>query len=385
MNTIARHVRQASFGLLALSALGVVNSANAANTLANTSITNRATVSYAVLGVTQTSIESSPTGNTTPGVGAGANTAFVVDDRIDLTVAELSANATTVTPGQTNAVAVFTVTNTGNAPHAFQLSAANNSAAPAYTGAGADNADVTNVRVFVDANTNGIYEPATDTATNITTLAPDGGNVRVFVVADAPLTMTNGQFANVRLIARAAVNNTPGTLSTETAGADTAASVDVVFGDSNTDGTAARDATAQDEDQYAVQSASLSVAKTSSVVSDPFNNTTNPKAIPGAVVQYAVTITNTGGSPATGVQVADPLPANTTFVTGAYTGSTDVEVQIGAGTPTRCVAEAGGTDTNADGCFRNTTQLIVGAPMAVSTVNTTAANAVTVRFRVAIQ
>ncbi|MET0658452.1 MAG: hypothetical protein ABW110_09900 [Steroidobacteraceae bacterium] len=382
MKTIARHVKQASFALLALSALGAVNSAYALGTVANTSITNRATVSYTVGSVSQTPVESSPAGNSTAGVGAGADTTFVVDDRIDLTVTELSGNATTVTPGQNNVVAVFTVANTGNAPHAFQLSAQNNSAAPLYVG-GTDNADVNNLRVFVDANANGVYEPATDTAVNIATLAPDT-TARVLIVADAPLTMTNGQFANVRLIARAAVNNTPGTLATQTAGADTPGSVDIVFGDGATDGTAARDATAQDEDQFAVQSASLSVAKTSSVISDPFNGTTNPKAVPAAVVQYAVTITNTGGSAATGVQVVDPLPANTTFVTGAYTGSTDVEVQIGAGATTRCVAEAGGTDTNADGCYRNATQLLVGAPMAVATVNTGAANAVQVRFQVTI-
>lgn len=382
MKTIAGHVKQASLALLALSALGAVNSAYAAGTVANTSITNRATVSYAVGGVTQTSIESSPTGNSAAGAGAGADTTFVVDDRIDLTVAELSGNATTVNPGQNNVVAVFTVTNTGNAPHAFQLSALNTNIAPPY-GGGADNTDVNNLRVFVDANTNSTYEPATDTAVNIATLAPDT-TARVLIVADAPLTMTNGQFANVRLIARAAVNNTPGTLSTQTVGADTPGSVDIVFGDDSTDGTGARDATAQDEDQFAVQSASISVAKTLSVISDPFNGTTNPKAIPGAVVQYAVTITNSGAAAATGVQVADPLPTNTTFVSGAYTGSTDVEVQIGAGATTRCVAEAGGTDTNADGCYRNATQLFVGAPMAVSTVNTGGANAVTVRFQVTI-
>jgi uncharacterized repeat protein (TIGR01451 family) len=129
----------------------------------------------------------------------------------------------------------------------------------------------------------------------------------------------------------------------------------------------------------------LSLAKISSVISDPFNNTTNPKAIPGAVVQYSVTVTNAGASAATGVAISDPLPANTTFVQGAYASGTDVEVQVGpSGTPTRCIAESP-ADTNVDGCFRNPSgQLVVQAPMSIGTVNTGAANAVTVRFRVTI-
>lgn len=46
---------------------------------------------------------------------------------------------------------------------------------------------------------------------------------------------------------------------------------------------------------------------------DPVNNTTNPFAIPGAIVQYTLTITNTGfGSPDNNtIIIEDPIPANT--------------------------------------------------------------------------
>src|SRR5690606_5010178 len=131
-------------------------------------------------------------------------------------------------------------------------------------------------RVFVDSNGNGTYDAGTDTATAIDTLAADA-SVVVFIVADVPGTTTNGQFANVQLSARAALPGTAGaTLATETAGADTPGAVDTVFGD------AARDATEVAADQYAIESAALTVAKTSAVVEDPHNGTTNPKAIPGA-------------------------------------------------------------------------------------------------------
>ncbi len=43
--------------------------------------------------------------------------------------------------------------------------------------------------------------------------------------------------------------------------------------------------------------ADLTVSKISSVISDPTNGTTNPKAIPGAIVEYLITIANNGTDP----------------------------------------------------------------------------------------
>jgi uncharacterized repeat protein (TIGR01451 family) len=380
--TIARHLKRVGLALPALGSLLLMQNALAVGTDSGTSIVNRATVSYSVGSVAQTPIESSPTGNSTPGVNAGANTAFVVDNKILHVVAEVGAAVNPTAPGASNVVATFSVTNQGNTPQGYLLSVVNQAtgaAAPAF-GTTADNTDVSNLRVRVEAGAvaggNPAAYDATDTAVNISSLAEDAV-VRVYVLADVPLTATNNQFANV-LLAAQATNDGTTTVVTQTAGADTAGVVDVVFADV---GVLARDGIHEAIDQYAVASAALSVAKTSSVISDPFNNTTNPKAIPGAIVQYSITVTNTGASAATGVGINDPLPANTTFVQGAYTGATDVEVQVGA-TTTRCIAEST-TDTNADGCFRNaSSQLVVQSPMAVNTVSV--GSPVTVRFRVSI-
>lgn len=38
----------------------------------------------------------------------------------------------------------------------------------------------------------------------------------------------------------------------------------------------------------------LTVSKVSSIIADPVNGTTNPKAIPGATIEYLITVTNTG-------------------------------------------------------------------------------------------
>lgn len=359
-----------SAGGLGLFALG----AQAAGTASSTAINNRATISYSVGGVSQSPIGSSPTGNST---GAGSDTSFVVDNKILHTVNEFSGNATVTSPGANNQITAFTVTNTGNTAQGYLLTATNETGTVLF--GQTDNANVNNLRVFVDSNGNGTYDSGSDVAVNIATLAPDA-SVRVFVLADLPLTATNGQYSNVRLAAQATNSGTT-TVVTQTAGADNPATVDVVFADG---GVVARDGIHEASDQYAVQSAALSVAKTSSVFSDPFNNTTNPKAIPGAVMQYQITVTNTGTLAAGLVQISDPLPANTTFLRGQFTGSTDIQLQVGAGAPTFCVAESP-TDTNSDGCYVDgANQIFVGPPSSIGTVNPGAANAVAVRFRVTI-
>lgn len=370
--------------MAALAGLGIwQQAALAAGTAASTPIANKATINYSVGGTAQTPIESSPGGNTTPGVGAGVNTTFVVDDKVDLTVTELSGAGTVVNPGQANQVTGFRVTNTGNAPHAFALAAANNAGGSVF--GNADTTDVSNLRVIVDSNANGTYELADLTANinNINTLAADA-NIVVFIVADVPLTVTNGQFANVRLTASAAVNNTPGTLVTQTVGADTAG-VDFVFADGAGAGDVARDGKHSSDDQYAVQSARLTVTKASAVVSDPFNLLVNPKAIPGAVVEYTVTVANTGSQDATGVALLDPLPANTAFRPNVYSGNTrDVRITIN-GVDTFCTAEAGGVDTGGDGCVITAgNALQVGGAALPTLPSAGPTNTALIRFQVTI-
>lgn len=81
----------------------------------------------------------------------------------------------------------------------------------------------------------------------------------------------------------------------------------------------------------------LAIAKTSSVVSDPVNGATNPKAIPGARMRYCILVTNNGSGTATGVNVADALPAGTTFVPGSLRSGTS------------CAGAATAEDDNASG------------------------------------
>ena len=68
--------------------------------------------------------------------------------------------------------------------------------------------------------------------------------------------------------------------------------------------------------------ASFTFAKSSTVIRDPINGTSNPKTLPGATVQYCVLLTNTGPNALGGVSITDALPTQETFVAGSLTTGT---------------------------------------------------------------
>jgi uncharacterized repeat protein (TIGR01451 family) len=279
--------------------------AYAAGTASGTSIVNNVTVDFQVGGVAQTQRTASDT--------------FVVDRKINLTVAEVGTVTTTVVPGQSNAVTTFTLTNTSNATLDFALAAAQLAGGTAAHG-GTDAFDVTGLAIYRDVNTNGTYDSGTDTAvTFVDELAADA-SVTLFLVGNVPLSATNGQVAGVRLTATAREGGTAGTQGaaiTQTTGANTAG-VDTVFADAaGVGGDTARNGAHSDDDDYTVVTATLGVTKTSRVISDPFNNTTNPKMIPGAVIEYCIAVANTGGAAASNVAINDPVPSQLTFNAGS--------------------------------------------------------------------
>jgi uncharacterized repeat protein (TIGR01451 family) len=304
---------------LAALALAVAQGAQAAGTASGTSIDNRATVQYAVGSSTQPVIESSPAGNTTAGVGNGSDTSFVVDNKVDLTVAETSGSYTIVASGGTNEVLGFTVTNTGNTTQDFSLSAADNATDPF---GGTDNFDATPVAIFVDGNGNGVYDAGVDTATYVDELAADA-SVAVFVLRNMGV-RANGDISAVTLTAQVAQGGSAGVqganiLTDDSGVADNPATVQIAFADAAGDTDAARDGKHSDTDAYRVGAALITVTKTSVVVSDPIGGP-NPKAIPGAVVEYTVTVTNAAGASAaaSNVQVSDSLAAEITAGTIAF-------------------------------------------------------------------
>ena len=288
----------ASAGGLAAAAFAAAP-ASAAGTASGTTVTNTVSLDYKVGGVDQNQIT--------------ASDSFTVDRKVNLTVAEVGSSTTSVSPGELAAVTAFTVTNTSNAP--LDLALAASQAAAAH--GGTDNFDVTNLRIYVDTDNSGAFESANDSlVTYLDQVAADASRT-VFVVADVPLGRSTGDVSGVRLTASAAEANAAGSQGaavTETSGANTSG-VDTVFADTNASGNVARDGAHFAGDDYTVLAAALTATKSSRVISDPFNGTTNPKMIPGAVVEYCVAVANAAGSAtATNVNVSDALPAATTYL-----------------------------------------------------------------------
>ena len=287
----------------------------AAGTTAGSSITNNVTVNYSVGSVAQTAVNASNT--------------LVVDRKISLTVTEPSGTTTIVSPGQTAAVTTFLVTNTSNAPLDLGLSFVQPAGGTAAHG-GTDNFDVTAPTMYLDTNNNGVYDAGTDTAvTYLDELAADASKT-VFIVANIPAGRLTNDVAGVTLTAQArepGVAGTQGVVVAQTTGANTAG-MDTVFADTAGATDAARDGQFSARDDYTVQAAALTVTKTSTVISDPLNGTTNPKMIPGATIAYCIQVANAaGGAAATNVAINDPLPAQTTydsaygiFLNGTVTG-----------------------------------------------------------------
>ena len=276
----------------------------AAGTASNTDIINQAIISFDVGGSAQTPISSN-------------TTTFKVDNKIDLVVAEVSSDYTDVNPNTTNQVLTFTVQNDGNTTQDFALSAA----AGVDPFGGTDNFDANNVRVFVESGATAGYQAGEDTATYIDELATyvnPGDEVTVYIVADIPLGQSSGDIAAHTLTATARAGGgagSQGDVLTETVGADTPGAVDIVFADgaSDNNNNPARNASFSDTDAYQVLSSQLTIAKTSTLIRDPFNLNTNPKHIPGAYIQYVVTISNAGTATASATltTITDTLDNNT--------------------------------------------------------------------------
>lgn len=73
----------------------------------------------------------------------------------------------------------------------------------------------------------------------------------------------------------------------------------------------------------AIPQPTITMVKTSTVLSDPLNNTTNPKRIPLSVVRYDITLTNSGpGTVDAGTLVlTDPIPANSAMYVSTTSGN----------------------------------------------------------------
>ena len=266
----------------------------AAGTRAGTTISNTVTVNYNVSGNAQNAVQ--------------ATDSFTVDQRVNVTVTAIT-TPVTVSPNQTNRVLAFDVTNLGNATADLALTTALR---------GGTAANISNIRIYRDSNGNRALDAAEITAGPITYLdeVAEDATLAVLVVSDIGINAVNGDTFDVALTAAAHTSGTTGSLGTRilaTSGANTTG-VDNVLFDGAGVSDAANDGAFSAQGRYAVSGAVLTVAKTSRVISDPVNLTTNPKAIPGATVEYCITVANAAGAAtATNVALLDDLPADVAY------------------------------------------------------------------------
>ncbi len=261
--------------------------AMAAGTQAGASIENTVAVTFDVGGVTQTA--------------TGASDEFVVDRKIIFDINASGTVSTVVAPGATDQVLTFTLENTSNDTLDFSIAIAELASGSPTTNADAGNDDYNTsgtIYYCVDNNSNNTCDAGEENV-NVNDLAPDSSRT-IWVYGDFPLDAPNGSVAAVN-ITTSALSSSGAALTDDSGDADDATLVQNVFADSGNDNVEVAD------DNWLVAAAVLSVAKLSRVVSDPVSGTTNPKAIPGATIEYCITVSNSGNGTATNVVVADDL------------------------------------------------------------------------------
>jgi uncharacterized repeat protein (TIGR01451 family) len=283
-------------------ALGASAPSFAVGTAPNTDINNSVTVNFQVGGVAQTP--------------ATSNTdTFKVDRKVNFTVVErVTVGTTSVTPGLTAQQTAFTLTNLSNDLLDFNLTAANLTTG-ATTPRGTDAFDVSNITMCLDANADNACDAAATATLTVNDLsAVTGSNsINILVFGDIPLAATNGQISGVSLTATGLFSSGAAFV---TSGVGKNVSLDT---DPNTTGVetiladTGRNGVEAATDDYTVQAAALNVWKSSRVISDGVS-ATNPKALPNAVVEYCISVQNSGGAAATSVAIEDFIPANTTYV-----------------------------------------------------------------------
>ena len=271
--------------LITLTAFFMVNAlainVNAAGTSAGTIISNSATVNYNV-GASALSATSAPV-------------TVQVQELINATMeSKDTSKEQSVAPSQSNAALKFELTNTGNGNEAFILTQEN------LTG---DQFNTTLDNIYLDDG-DGIFEPASDPLYTPTSIAPDTSITLWIASKDFTNAQSNGDRADIR------VNALSQTFSV--AGNSNPSVGDVVAGagDSSTAAIHASSGPATDTATFIMDTSAIAVniEKSIAAVRDSIT-ATGDQAIPGAEVDYLITVEVTGTGNATTVTVSDPLPS----------------------------------------------------------------------------
>lgn len=312
-----------------------IGGAHAAGTDAGTSVSNTFALDYEVSSVAQTQITNS-----------GSPTTFTVDRVVDLTVT--SQGDVNVSPGATSQELIYGIRNDGNDNQAYSF---------AMEDLGGDDFDATSItaRYYTDAGSDGIFTPGVDDAgggtaytlgsgTATSDLAPDA-TLWAIISGDIPASATDGQTDGVILLADSlnpvssldgAYSATPGAQTVAEAGANnTNGEAQNVLADGSGSATAdsANDGAHSATASFLVVAADLTAGKTVSVIDTDAGSITcatdpasagNQYSVPGACIEYIITVANDAGAAATAtnIDISDTLPDEVAFVASSQSGFT---------------------------------------------------------------
>jgi len=261
----------------AIMLLGAVN-VNAVGTDVGTVINNTATLSFAVGGVAQDTVDSN------------ADT-FVVDRKIDVLIA-VNNSAKDTQPGATSVKLSFEVANQGNDAETWTLSLAQN------TGDDFDVDTLATCHLFDSSGADlGIFSKD---------IAFTKDQNKTFDVAcDMPANATDGQNAEIFLMATIK-NRTNNTGDADTKGTVLADAQNVYAEGISDNSDAAYDGHFSKGGTYHIVSSVISFSKSSIIISDELGSAT-PHRIPGSIVRYCFDINNTGSAEAQKVRLTEDL------------------------------------------------------------------------------
>lgn len=224
---------------------------------------------------------------------------LLVDELLDVTVASNNPTDVPTTPGAIQQVLSFRVTNTGNGVENFVLSTIAN--------AGGDNYDPVVTQIYIDANGNNAFDPATDTL-----YTPGAGDpqiqpesaITVFVIVTTPGSVVDGNRGLVSLVAAAKTGT--GAPGYSFAGQGEGGG-DAVVGSTGADGT--------DDGAFIVNAATVTLLKSATIT----NQLGTADPIPGATITYTIVATVAGSGSVSGLAITDNIPADTIYVPGSIT------------------------------------------------------------------
>lgn len=270
---------------------------HAAGTSAGTSISNQASVTYDVGGGTVT---------------ANSNTVNItVQELINVVISSQNTDSVSVSSPDTDVALKFQISNTGNGDEAFIIQQKNLSD---------DDFDVTLSTIYLDDG-DGIYDPSKDVAYDNSTSIASGESITIWVTSDIPDSLGNNQTADIQVSALSKTFNDDSPSQTNPQPGDIVTGGGDADGDgNNTDAVYGRSGAAIWSATFLVSAIEVSIVKAIGDINDNLglNNTNvSGKPIPGAEVEYSLTVTVTGSGDATNVTVTDPLPDELTLKGGS--------------------------------------------------------------------